>query len=154
MTRLPTSRLVLLLGLTLAIGCAPGAEDAAPEVDEAPAVSEVMPSVTIVSPTEGSEIEGGTVEVRLESAGFEVAPAGTMDAGTGHHHLFLNRDVSAPNVPVPTEAGFIVHMGDGSVTHTFEDVAPGEHRLIAVVGDGLHVPLSPWVVDTVTFTVR
>ena len=35
----------------------------------------------------------------------------------------------------------------------FEGVEPGEYTLIAVVADGVHVPLQPWVVDTVTFTV-
>jgi hypothetical protein len=45
-------------------------------------------------------------------------------------------------------------MGDGSSEYTFEDVAPGEHRLIAVVADGIHIPLNPSVVDTVMFTVN
>ena len=45
-------------------------------------------------------------------------------------------------------------MGDASSEFTFEDVGPGEHRLIAVVADGFHVPLQPWVIDTATFTVR
>jgi len=45
-------------------------------------------------------------------------------------------------------------MGDGSSEFVFEGVAPGEHRLIAVVGDLVHMPLQPWVVDTVTFVVR
>ena len=45
-------------------------------------------------------------------------------------------------------------MGDGSAEYVFENVAAGEHRLIAVVADGVHVPLDPWVVDTVTVTVR
>jgi hypothetical protein len=34
-----------------------------------------------------------------------------------------------------------------------EGLAPGEHRLIAVVADGMHVPLNPLVADTVVFTV-
>ena len=44
-------------------------------------------------------------------------------------------------------------MGDASATFTFEDVEPGDYTMIAVVADGVHVPLQPWVVDTVTFTV-
>ena len=44
-------------------------------------------------------------------------------------------------------------MGDASAAYTFTDVAPGEYVLIAVVADGVHVPLQPWVVDTVRFTV-
>jgi hypothetical protein len=47
----------------------------------------------------------------------------------------------------------IVHLGQAQTEHHFEGVAPGEHRLIAVVADGAHFPLSPLVVDTVVFTV-
>jgi hypothetical protein len=50
--------------------------------------------------------------------------------------------------------GQIIHPGTGVSEYTFVNVAPGARRLIAVVADGLHVPLQPWVVDTVTFTVR
>jgi hypothetical protein len=45
-------------------------------------------------------------------------------------------------------------MGDGSSTYSFTEVEPGEHRVIAVVADGVHVPLQPWVVDTVHVVVR
>jgi hypothetical protein len=55
---------------------------------------------------------------------------------------------------VPTVPGSIVHLGDASSEFTLENVTPGQHRIIAVVADGVHVPLYPWVVDTVRFTVR
>jgi hypothetical protein len=45
-------------------------------------------------------------------------------------------------------------MGNAASEFRFDSVQPGQHRLIAVVADGVHVPLQPWVVDTVTFTVR
>ena len=80
--------------------------------------------------------------------------AGDTTPNTGHHHLFLDRNLSSPDIPIPAEPGFIVHMGDGSTSFTFENVTPGAHRLIAVVGDGLHIPLQPWVTDTVRFVVR
>ena len=91
---------------------------------------------------------------RLRGKGRQIVPAGDMTSGTGHHHLYLDADLTAPGTPVPTVPGSIIHMGDGSSTYTFEDLAPGEHRLIAVVADGVHVPLQPWVVDTLTFTVN
>lgn len=110
--------------------------------------------VRIVSPAEGETVEGSTVVVTLEAMGVEVVPAGDMTPGTGHHHLFLDADVSPADQPIPAVPGSIIHMGDASSSYTFEDVAPGEHRLIAVLADGAHVPLQPWVVDTVHFTVR
>jgi hypothetical protein len=110
-------------------------------------------TVTIVEPAEGAEIMGRTVTVRLEST-VPIMPAGDLTPGTGHHHLFLDADVSAVGVPVPTVPGSIVHMGNAASEFRFDSVAPGAHRLIAVVADGVHVPLQPWVVDTVMFTTR
>jgi hypothetical protein len=86
--------------------------------------------------------------------GFPIVEAGDMTSGTGHHHLYLDADLTAADEPVPAVAGSIVHMGDASSVYTFEGVPPGEHRLIAVVADGAHFPLQPWVVDTINFTVR
>ncbi len=34
-----------------------------------------------------------------------------------------------------------------------EGVSAGQHRIIAVVADGVHIPLDPPVVDTILFTV-
>ncbi len=45
------------------------------------------------------------------------------------------------------------HLGTGASSWTFKNVEPGQHRLIAVLALGDHVPLDPWVTDTVTFTV-
>jgi len=136
---------VLLLPL-LVVACGGGESDAMPEAEE-PAGT-----VTIVTPTEGAQIEGSTVTVQL-STDVQLLPAGDMTEGTGHHHLYLDADLTPPDQPVPTVPGEIIHMGDASTSFVFEDVEPGEHRLIAVVADGVHVPLQPWVVDTVTFTV-
>jgi hypothetical protein len=109
-------------------------------------------TVTIVTPMNGALINGSEVSVTLSST-VEIVPAGTMTPGTGHHHLYLDADLTPADQPVPTVPGSIVHMGDASSAYVFENVPPGEHRLIAVVADGVHVPLQPWVVDTVTFTV-
>lgn len=115
---------------------------------------EPIGTVTIVSPANGAEVAGSTVNVQLEVAGFPIVVAGDMTPGTGHHHLYLDADVTNVTEPVPAVPGSIVHMGDASSDFTFEDVAAGQHRLIAVVADGAHVPLEPLVVDTVVFTVR
>ncbi|MDX1493504.1 MAG: DUF4399 domain-containing protein [Longimicrobiales bacterium] len=109
-------------------------------------------TVTIVTPMNGAQINGSSVTVQLSST-VPIVPAGEMTEGTGHHHLYLNADLTPADQPVPTVPGEIIHMGDASASYTFENVEPGEHRIIAVVADGVHVPLQPWVVDTVTFTV-
>ena len=145
-------KFVLALAFALA-ACGAPADEPATEMPPTPAVTSGGGTVTILEPANGAEIMGRTVTVRLEST-VPILPAGDLTPGTGHHHLFLDADVSAAGVPVPTVPGSIVHMGNAASEFRFDSVAPGTHRLIAVVADGVHVPLQPWVVDTVTFTTR
>lgn len=151
-------RRIAAAAATVAVFAACGGEEQAGAGDEmeagAAAPAAATPTVTIVSPADGDTVAAGALTVSLAVSGVTIAMAGDTTPGTGHHHLFLDRDVSAPDVPVPAEPGFIVHMGNGAASYTFENVTPGDHRLIAVVADGLHYPLQPWVVDTVRFVVR
>ena len=142
----------LALGLAACGGPAdePATEETPPP---APAMTAGGGTVTILEPAEGAEITGRTVTVRLEST-VQILPAGDLTPGSGHHHLYLDADQTPAGVPVPTVPGSIVHMGNAASEFRFDSVAPGTHRLIAVVADGVHVPLQPWVVDTVTFTTR
>ena len=84
---------------------------------------------------------------------MEIAPAGTMDPGTGHHHLIVNADLTPAGEAIPATDGTHIHFGQGQTEHEMTDLESGDYTIIAVVADGLHVPLQPWVVDTVRFTV-
>jgi len=112
------------------------------------------PSVEILEPAGGSTVDGPDVRVVLGIEGMQIRPAGDTTPHSGHHHLLLDHDLPDPTAPIPSIPGQVIHMGDGSSEYVFEGVQPGEHRIIAVVGDLAHVPLQPWVVDTVVFTVR
>ena len=111
------------------------------------------PSVQIVLPAEGPFEEGSSVMVTLEVSGLTIAPAGTTDPGTGHHHLMIDRDLPVGGLLIPSFPGQ-VHLGQGQVEYEIEGLDAREHRVIAVVGDGTHVPLDPWVVDTVRFVIE
>ncbi len=158
------SAAVLLAVAALGLGGCAGGDNVDSRVEsavEAQAADSPRPStsvpgalVRIVSPSEGDVIEGNQVVVTLEAAGVIILPAGDTTPGSGHHHLYLDEDLTDPNMPVPTIPGRIVHLGDGSSAYTFEGVEAGEHRLIAAVADFAHFPLRPLVVDTVRFTVR
>jgi hypothetical protein len=148
----------LALSAAFALGlaaCGAPADDAAPATEGTPPPAAAPAgggTVTILEPAEGATIAGSVVTVRLAATGVPIVPAGDLTPGTGHHHLYLDADVTAPGVPVPTVPGSIVHMGNAASEFRFDSVQPGAHRLIAVVADGVHVPLQPWVVDTITFT--
>ena len=141
----------LALFASVSVTACGGAEEAPPP--EAVPEPEAIGTVTITYPTDGAVVDAGALTVTLSST-VTIVEAGVMTPETGHHHLDLDADLTDATVPVPTVPGSIVHMGDASSEFTFENVEAGEHRLIAVVADGVHVPLQPWVVDTVTFTVR
>jgi len=115
-------------------------------------------SVQIVLPAEGPFEEGSSVMVTLEVSGLTIEPAGTTDEGTGHHHLIIGSTGSDPvlpvgGLPIPSFSGQ-VHLGEGQLEYEIEGLDAGEHMVIAVVGDGMHVPLYPWVVDTVRFVIE
>ena len=143
-TRFPALAAVLL-GL-VACGDAPEAESDGGAVMEAA-------SVQIVEPADGATV-GSSVLIVLEVAGLTIAPAGTMDPGTGHHHLVVDTDIPAPGAPIPSTEGVHIHMGQAQTEYEITGLAAGEHTVIAVVGDGAHMPLMPTVADTVRFVVQ
>lgn len=110
-------------------------------------------TVTIVEPADGAELDAGPVLFVMETEGVEIVQAGNMNPGTGHHHLIVNADVDWA-LPIPNDPGVHYHMGLAQTEFTVEDLAPGEHRIIAVVADGVHIPLDPPVSDTITVVVR
>lgn len=134
-----------------------GGEPEAEQMDtaEAPAAAVApVPAVMITQPANDAVIEGSSVVVMLEVSDLSIAIAGTMEAGTGHHHLMVDTDLPEAGAPIPSTPGVHIHMGKAQTEMELTDLAPGEHMVIAVVGDGVHVPLSPWVADTVRFVVR
>jgi hypothetical protein len=109
--------------------------------------------VRITAPAPGDTVSG-EVSVALTASGIEIAPASEHRPGTAHHHLFVDRDLTPAGEKMPAGTPGLVHLGKGDSTFTLEDLTPGEHRVIAVLGDSAHVPLVPLAADTVTFTVQ
>ena len=133
---------------------APVSEEPSTPAVEAPEAEVPLGTVTILEPADGATVDGPDLRVVLEIGGMEIRPAGDMTPNSGHHHLYLDHDLTDPTEPIPAIPGQVIHMGDGSSEYVFEGVEAGEHRIIAVVGNHVHVPLQPWVVDTVYVTIR
>jgi hypothetical protein len=155
---LDLSVLLLFFGLAACGGeeaaDAPASGEPSTPAVEAPEAEAPQGTVTILEPADGATVDGPDLRVVLEIGGMEIRPAGDMTPNSGHHHLYLDHDLTDPTEPIPAIPGQVIHMGDGSSEYVFEGVEPGEHRIIAVVGDYVHLPLQPWVVDTVYVTVR
>ena len=139
----------------LAVGLAACGGESAEDSSSAEAEMRAAPaaSVTIVEPAAGAVIEGSAVRVVLTVEGIEIAPVAEARMGTAHHHLFIDRGLTPLGTIIPLDDPQIVHMGDGRSEHTFEGLAPGEHRVIAVLADPAHIPLDPPATDTVRFTI-
>ena len=145
----------LIAPLSLAIACGGGeqaeeaemAEEMAEEMASEPAVT-----VTITQPEEGSTV-GADVMVVMETEGIEIVSITPPVVGTGHHHLYVDVDLTPLTDLIPQNDPQIIHMGDGSTEYMLEGLESGEHRIIAVVANPAHIPLDPPVVDTLHFTV-
>jgi hypothetical protein len=110
-------------------------------------------TVKIVAPAKGATVSG-PVKVVLQATGVEIAPATVERPGTGHHHLFVDHDLTPLDDTIPRGVTGILHLGRGQTEFVLDSLKPGPHRVIAVVADWKHVPLKPPVVDTVRFTVK
>ncbi len=145
MRTIPMQRF-LALGLFATAAACGGADDAAEEA--APAAT-----VTFNQPANGATVTGPDVSVSLSVTGVEIAPATDTRPGTGHHHIYINDDVTGITGSIPMDQPNIRHYGTGVEEFVVTGLEPGQHRLIAVVADAQHVPLNPLVVDTINITV-
>jgi hypothetical protein len=72
---------------------------------------------------------------------------------SGHHHVLIDAELPAMDMPIPADANH-VHFGDGSST-TELTLEPGEHTLQLLFADHLHIPHDPPVYsDRITITVE
>jgi hypothetical protein len=112
---------VALLGLT---GCGQATLTITPQ-----------PRVFFIAPTNNADVPS-RVTVRLGVEGYSVRPAGDTTAGTGHHHLLINRVAIAAGQPIPFD-DYHKHLGMGQ-EEIEVDLRPGLNILTAQFADGGH----------------
>ena len=110
--------------------------------------------MTIDTPAEGDTVRVIAVHVTLSAHGIELAPAADERPGTAHHHLFLDVDPTPGDQEIPAGVTGIIHLGRAQTEFHWDSVAPGSHRIIAVLGDWRHVPIATAGTDTVRFVVQ
>jgi len=93
-----------------------------------------------------------TVEFGLEN--MTVAPAGTDEPNSGHHHLMINQEeLPALDMPLPADS-LHIHYGLGQTSAEL-DLPAGTHTLQIVLGNYLHIPHNPPVIsEKITVTVQ
>jgi hypothetical protein len=97
--------------------------------------------------------DGDTVrspfKVQFGLIGMGIAPAGSQNPNTGHHHLLIDTQLSPDQMkqPIPVDAQHR-HFGGGQ-TEVMLTLPPGQHTLQLLLGDGTHTPHEPPVVSPV-----
>lgn len=143
-------RLFILLAATatlgLSAGCGGQDEDAGggqqPGVEQAGETGggeelETPPAISVYfeSPADGARVTS-PFDVEMAADGVEVAPAGTMEEGTGHMHILIDVPFVPAGEVIPTDDAHR-HYGDGSTTAKL-DLPPGNHVLRLQLADGAH----------------
>ena len=106
--------------------------------------------VYFVSPTNGASVTS-PVKIQMGVHGMGVKAAGSVEQGSGHHHII----VGGPHVPegqvVPADETHI-HFGKGQ-TETDLDLKPGEYTLRLQFADGVHQSYGKGMSTAITITV-
>ena len=145
MKKILCSSAVLLAVSVLFSGCAMVAN---PGANVAPASGT---GVYFMEPVDGATVTS-PFKVRFGLKGMEVKPAGAQVAGSGHHHLLINRDSVAAGQIIPVDDVHI-HFGKGQ-TETEVKLPPGTYKLTLQFADGIHLSYGQEMSRSLRVTVR
>lgn len=113
-----------------------------------------VPTLTIVTPTNGVVTPSSNIAVAVQVTNFNVVDkqGQTNVPGEGHLHFYL--DVTPPTTPgqpaIPT-SGVWAHVS--ATTYTFNSVVPGPHTIWVQLVNNDHTPVTPPVVAQIRVTV-
>jgi hypothetical protein len=106
----------------------------------------------LIEPADGATVKS-PVTVKFGIEGMKVAPAGTDEPDSGHHHLLVDTKLENYDASIPADAQHL-HFGKAQTEATIE-LAPGKHTLQDVFADRNHIPHDPPVQsDAITITVE
>lgn len=98
--------------------------------------------VWLIEPTEGAVLKS-PITIKFGVEGMKLAPAGSDEPESGHHHLLIDTKLEDYNAPIPADDKH-KHYGKAQTEATIE-LAPGKHTLQDVFGDKNHIPFEPSV---------
>lgn len=116
-----------------------------------PLVNAEVPSVSFGNLTDGDTVTS-PFRVEMIVKGLSVAPAGTYQPKTGHHHLIINKGPIPSGEVVPKDATHL-HFGGGETVTTLE-LPKGRYTLTLQFADGAHISLGAKMSSSVKITVE
>ena len=144
--------ILISVALMVWIAAAAAADTAAPAAIP-PSPSPAGASVFFIEPADGATVPS-TFTVKFGLKGMTIAPAGTDQPNSGHHHLLIDvTDLPDMKLPLPAN-DHVVHFGKGQI-ETQVTLPPGKHTLQLVFANYLHIPHDPPVISKkITVTVK
>jgi hypothetical protein len=133
---------IAALALAWMAGCA-----SAPDPNAAPAAK----GVYFIAPVNGATVSSPFV-VKFGLKGMDIRAAGEQVAGTGHHHLLINRESLPAGQIIPADDVHI-HFGKGQ-TEAEVKLPPGTYKLTMQFADGFHLSYGKDMSATMTVTVK
>jgi len=142
---------VVVLATSLLVACAQAAP-ANPTV--APKPNDAV--LKIASPGQDGTVGAGAVKVNVTYNGPKLIPGAEARKLDDYHlHYFVDEDATAfvsGAKSIPTGNPRIVHSAATEVA--FDILLPGRHTITVVMSGNNHVPVTPALTDTVSFTIH
>ncbi len=92
------------------------------------------------------------VKVKMGVAGKVIAPAGQIEATSGHHHIVVDGSFIKEGEIIPADATHL-HFGKGQ-TETEVVLTPGKHTLTLQLANGVHQSYGEQWSKTITVIVE
>ncbi|MFM8464256.1 MAG: DUF4399 domain-containing protein [Burkholderiaceae bacterium] len=108
-------------------------------------------SVDFIEPKNNANVSS-PFKVKFAVDGMQVAPAGEMKEGTGHHHLLINAADIPEGTVIPMDDQHR-HFGKGQ-TETEITLPPGRYRLTMQFADGAHRSYGEKMRKSIEVTVK
>jgi len=90
--------------------------------------------------------------LKMGVKGMDIKPAGTLEEGTGHHHLVIDGSFVEKGTVVKMDETHI-HFGKGQTEHELL-LKPGKHTLTLQFADGTHKSYGEELSKTITVDVQ
>ena len=84
--------------------------------------------------------------------GMKIKPAGKVEAGTGHHHILLNKPFIKYGEIIPMDSQHL-HYGKGDTVAEI-DLAEGNHTLTLQFANGMHMSYGEQFSNTINIYVK